>query len=258
MNLQADRESQLIVYDMNRTKKIFLTGGTAGIGRATTLQLAEEGFDVFVIGRDGQKLDDLLNDAKDLGVADRIAYELQDLTDQAALPDFLRSVWESHGPFDVLINNAGVGFSGVVDAEHRDLVYMTKTNLDAYLLLSSFFAERMIAQKIEGDIINIGSMSSDTRDGGSSGYVASKAGIQGFTEALRKEINPHNIRVTLIEPGSVGTDMQSPSPEEQAELQEKKEMLKAEDISRLISFVINQDRRVTIVEVKVKPLRQFI
>lgn len=241
-----------------RRAKIFLTGGTAGIGKATTLHLLRQGFEVFIIGRDEQKLKELLYDCKELGVEDRIAYELQDLTDQTALQALLDSVWDAHGPFDVLINNAGVGFRSVVEGDPQDLVYMTKTNLDAYLLLSSFFAKKMIAHEIEGDIINIGSMSSDTRDAGSSGYVASKAGIQGFTEALRKEINPHNVRVTLIEPGSVGTDMPSTTLEQEEELQEKHEMLKAADIARLISFVLAQDRRVNIAEIKVKPLRQII
>jgi len=239
-------------------KKIFLTGGTSGIGRAATLHLLRQGFEVFIIGRDEDKLKELLQECQALGVEGRVAYELQDLTDQPALQALLARVWDSHGPFNVLINNAGVGFRSVVEGDPHDLVYMTKTNLDSYLLLSSFFAEKMIAQKIEGDIINIGSMSSDTRDAGSSGYVASKAGIQGFTEALRKEINPHHIRVSLIEPGAVATDMPSTTAEEETELQEKHEMLKAEDIARLISFVLAQDRRVNIAEVKIKPLRQVI
>jgi NADP-dependent 3-hydroxy acid dehydrogenase YdfG len=101
-------------------------------------------------------------------------------------------------------------------------------------------------------------MSADTRDGNSSGYVATKSAIQGFTEALRKEANPHNIRVSLVEPGAVGTDMQSSSPQEQRVLQDKREMLHAEDIARAILFILAQDRRVSVSEIQIKPLRQFI
>jgi NADP-dependent 3-hydroxy acid dehydrogenase YdfG len=135
---------------------------------------------------------------------------------------------------------------------------LIKTNIGAYLLLSGFFLEQMAGYGIEGDIINIGSMSADTRDGNSSGYVATKSAIQGFTEALRKEANPHNIRVSLVEPGAVGTDMQSSSPQEQRVLQDKREMLHAEDIARAILFILAQDRRVSVSEIQIKPLRQFI
>ncbi len=239
-------------------QKVFLTGGTAGIGRATTLLLAEKGYDVFIIGRNVDKLEDLLQDARQRNIAEYISYMLQDLTDYTALEALLPKIWSEHGPFHVLINNAGIGFGGVCGADADSLQYMTKTNLDAYLLLSGFFAEQMVKANITGDIINVGSMSADGREGKSTGYVATKSGIQGFTESLRKELNPHNIRVSLIEPGAVGTDMQSPSPEEQRQLAEKLEMLKAEDIAKVIHFILWQDRRVSIVELKIKALRQFI
>lgn len=239
-------------------QKVFLTGGTAGIGRATALLLAEKGYEVFIIGRDSEKLEDFLQDAEQRGVRERIDFLLQDLTDGAALEKVLPQLWETHGPFHVLINNAGLGFGGVRESEPSRLRYVVNTNLEAYLLLSGFFADQMIKAGIEGDIINIGSMSADTRESKSSGYVATKSGIQGFTEAFRKEVNPHNIRVSLIEPGAVGTDMQPPSPEEQRELEEKREMLKAEDIAHAIQFILQQDRRIAIVEMRIKPLRQFI
>jgi NADP-dependent 3-hydroxy acid dehydrogenase YdfG len=157
-----------------------------------------------------------------------------------------------------LINNAGLPFDSVRDADATHIDYLIKTNIGAYLLLSGFFLEQMAGYGIEGDIINIGSMSADTRDGNSSGYVATKSAIQGFTEALRKEANPHNIRVSLVEPGAVGTDMQSSSPQEQRVLQDKREMLHAEDIARAILFILAQDRRVSVSEIQIKPLRQFI
>ncbi|NGM61742.1 SDR family oxidoreductase [Sphingobacterium sp. SGG-5] len=244
--------------EQQNEKKVFLTGGTAGIGRATALLLAEKGYQVFIIGRDAEKLKDFLDDAQRRGVKDRIASLLQDLSDHTALERILPELWASHGPFHILINNAGLAFDGVCGSDPDNLTYMLHTNLEAYLLLSGFFADQMIKASIEGDIINIGSMSAETREGKSSGYVASKSGIQGFTEAFRKEVNPHNIRVSLIEPGAVGTDMQDPSPEEQRELEEKREMLKAEDIAHAIHFTLEQDRRIAIVEMRIKPLRQFI
>src|SRR5690606_7619702 len=244
--------------EQQNEKKVFLTGGTAGIGRATALLLAEKGYQVFIIGRDAEKLKDFLDDAQQLGVKDRIVSMLQDLSDYTVLERILPELWTSHGPFHILINNAGLAFDGVRGSDPSSLTYMLNTNLEAYLLLSGFFADQMIKAGIEGDIINIGSMSAETREGKSSGYVASKSGIQGFTEAFRKEVNPHNIRVSLIEPGAVGTDMQDTSPEEQRELEKKREKLTAEDLAHAIYFTLAHDRRIAIVEMRIKPLRQFI
>ncbi len=241
-----------------RDKNIFLTGGTAGIGKATTLFLAEKGYKVFIVGRNSEKLEQLMEEARSAGVEDRIKFLLQDLADYEAWEKILPNLWDVHGPFHILINNAGIGFAGISDADAESLVYMTKTNLDAYLLLAGFFAKKMKEEDIEGDIINIGSMSADDRGGSSTGYVATKAGIQGFTESLRKEVNPDNIRVSLIEPAAVGTDMQKISAEEQAEKEENREMLKAEDLAKLIHFILEQDRRITFPEIKIKALRQFI
>ncbi|HMR18450.1 MAG TPA: SDR family oxidoreductase [Sphingobacterium sp.] len=239
-------------------RKVFITGGTAGIGRATALLLAQKGHDVFTIGRDPSKKAGLLKDAREYGIEDRIKVLLQDLSDTELLEKTLPDIWDTNGPFDVLINNAGLAFDGVRQVDSASVDYLIKTNMGAYLYLSGFFTDRMIDHNIEGDIINVGSMSADTREGDSSGYVATKSGIQGFTEALRKEANPHNIRVSLVEPGAVGTDMQPPSPEEQRALQDKLEMLKAEDIAHAIFFILEQDRRVSISEIQIKPLRQFI
>ena len=109
-----------------------------------------------------------------------------------------------------------------------------------------------------GHIINIGSMSADVREVDSSVYVATKAGIQGFSEALRKELNRHKIKVSLIEPGSVGTDMQEETPEEQRQKQEKCEMLKAEDIARAIAYCITQPARCDVVVLQIRPHQQSI
>lgn len=251
-------KAKLTSMTIQHPKKIFLTGGTSGIGRATTLLLAKEGYTVFIVGRNTDKVRDLLRDAQLLGIKQHIHYILQDVSDIHALEDLLPKTWASHGPFDILINNAGVAFDSVIGIDSARIQHMINTNLTACLRLSGFFIEHMIKAGIEGDVINIGSMSSSTRDAESSGYVASKAAIQGFTESLRKEANPHGIRVSLIEPGSVGTDMQPQSAAEQRLLQEKLEMLKAEDIAHAIEFILKQDRRVTIVEMHIKPLRQFI
>ena len=101
-------------------------------------------------------------------------------------------------------------------------------------------------------------MSADVREKGSSVYVATKAGIQGFSETLRKEVNPLGVKVTLIEPGAVGTDMQPSTPDEQREKTKELEMLKAEDIAQCVLYVLTQPKRCDVVEVKIRPHLQLI
>lgn len=117
--------------------------------------------------------------------------------------------------------------------------------------------ERMKEQK-RGHIINVGSMSADVRETGSAVYVATKSGIQGFSESLRKEINELGIKVTLIEPGAVGTDMQPVSVSDQEGKQEKLEMLKSEDIAYAILFTLAQPMRCDVVEMRIRPHMQLI
>jgi NADP-dependent 3-hydroxy acid dehydrogenase YdfG len=241
-----------------RQKRILLTGGTAGIGRATALLLLETGYHVTVIGRDASKLDDLILETSRGNYAGTLLGILVDITDEPALNLVLQNYLKTNGCPDVLINNAGIGYASVLKKERISLEYLIATNLWSYMWLSGRIAQQMIDLGMEGDIVNIGSLSANTRDKDSSAYVATKSGIQGFTESFRKEVNPHNIRVTLIEPGAVGTDMQPTHPDEDHKLQQKMEMLKPKDIAQVVLFVLQQPRRTNISEIRVKPLRQFI
>jgi NADP-dependent 3-hydroxy acid dehydrogenase YdfG len=109
----------------------------------------------------------------------------------------------------------------------------------------------------KGHILFIGSMSADERSG-SPVYVATKSGIQGFTEALRKEVNKEGIKVTLIEPGSVGTDMPDKTPEQQRKLEKENKMLKAEDIALCVYYCLTQPERCDVISVKIRPHLQVI
>ena len=161
------------------------------------------------------------------------------------------------GEIDVLIDNAGLGAGGILDAQYKEQEYVVQTNLIGYLAFARGAVERMKA-KGEGHIVIVGSMSANVRSGSSSIYVASKAGVQGFSEALRKEVNSLGIRVSLIEPGEVGTDMNSLSVKEQHRQQSMLKQLKAEDIADCIYYVLTRPKRVDIVEIKIKPLLQII
>jgi NADP-dependent 3-hydroxy acid dehydrogenase YdfG len=110
----------------------------------------------------------------------------------------------------------------------------------------------------KGHIVNIGSMSAETHEETGTVYVATKSAIQGFSIALRKEINEMGIKVSLIEPGAVSSDMQPAPKEEQREQIKKMEMLDPEDIAMSVLFCLSQPKRCDVVSMQVRPHLQVI
>ena len=106
-----------------------------------------------------------------------------------------------------------------------------------------------------GHIVNIGSLSAEYAERDADIYVATKSAIRGFTSSLRKKVNEKNIKVTLIEPGSVGTNMVDETSAEQNEKQKAFTMLKAEDIAETIFFCLALPERTEIMTVQIKPFR---
>lgn len=240
------------------TKKVLLTGGTAGIGRAIALLLAQHDYTVFLIGRSEEKLEDLKKEIAVLGIAHRFHFSLTDVTNITAFEQQIKEWDAQHGCFEVLINNAAIGYDSVEGKSIQDIHYLINTNLLSYLWLSGFVGEKMKQNGIEGEMIHIGSMSATTKEPESSGYVATKSAIRGFSEALRKELNPDNIRVTLVEPGLVGSDMHETTSSQERLKQAEMTMLTADDIANVVLFVLQQPKRVDLCEIKVKPLKQII
>lgn len=236
--------------------RALVTGGTTGIGRAIAYALARDGAEVMICGRHQAELDDALATAPD----DR-GEIVGSLADLAELPEVVRlfdEVDRTFGRIDLLVNNAAVSAQSVAETSLEQVSYVVRTNLIAYMACAREAILRMKNNPDGGTIINVGSMSADEREEGSSVYVATKAGIQGFSAALRKEVNAMGISVTLIEPGKTGSDMQPQEPEEQRRLEEKEEMLTAEDVAAAVVFCLSQPKRSSVVELKLRPLQQRI
>lgn len=257
-NLRLDLDSSLFDYQLESVtdKSILITGGTTGIGRAIAILLAAQGARVMIFGRHEQELNDAMDDIRKAGG------EVLGLTADVSNPEDVQRVFqefdEEMDKLDILINNAALGYGSVMEGGYPEWEYILKTNLLGYMAMAHEAVERMKASGW-GHIVNIGSMSADVREKDSSVYVATKAGIQGFSEALRKEVNPLGIKVTLIEPGAVGTDMQDQySPEEQRERIEQMKMLRAEDIAACVLYTITQPKRCDVVALQIRPHLQEI
>jgi len=256
LNLNLDRSLFDYRLEPVADKSILVTGGTTGIGRATALLLAAQGARIMIFGRHEQELNEAMNDIRQAGG------EVLGLTADVSDPQDVQRVFQEFDgqmdKLDILINNAALGYGSVMEGGYPEWEYILKTNLLGYMAMSHEAIQRMKANGW-GHIVNIGSMSADVREKDSSVYVATKSGIQGFTEALRKEVNSQGIKVTLIEPGAVGSDMQSQySPEQQRERIEKMKMLRAEDIAACVLYTITQPKRCDVVSLQIRPHLQEI
>jgi NADP-dependent 3-hydroxy acid dehydrogenase YdfG len=239
-------------------RRVIITGGTTGIGREIALQLTAQGANVLIAGSSEDHLQEAITSIRQgqpNGVLNGI---IADLSQHEGINKLFEEADKLFGGrIDVLINNAALAFNSVMDGNYADWQKVIDTNLLGYIACTHEAIKRM-ENSTGAQIINIGSMSADVREAGSSVYVATKAGIQGFSESLRKEINEKGIRVTLIEPGAVDTDMQPQSTGEKADAAEREEMLKASDIAASVIYVLEQHSRCDVVEIRIRPRLQLI
>lgn len=239
-------------------KRILITGGTTGIGRETAFRLSRLGANVLIAGLDEQHLTDALYDLKHAnhpGVVNGITADLS--TGEGIAKVFSEADSLFGGKLDVLINNAAIAYQSVHDGSYADWKRAIDTNLLSYIACSKMAIDRM-AHVALPHIVNVGSMSADVREPNSSIYVATKAGIQGFSESLRKEVTQTGVRITLIEPGAVDTDMQPQETAEKQEAVEKHSMLKASDVAAAIIYALTQHERCDVVEIRLRPRLQLI
>jgi NADP-dependent 3-hydroxy acid dehydrogenase YdfG len=236
-------------------KRVLVTGGTTGIGRAVGALLASYGARILTFGRNQKPLDEALDYIRAAGG------EANGLVGDLTVRDDVRRIFakadDVFGGLDVLINNAALPADGIMQMDDAEWRYAVEANFVGQLACVREAAERMIAAG-QGHIVFIGSMSAEVREKGSSVYVATKAGIEGFAASLRKELNEKGIRVSLIEPGSVSSDMASPSADRQREMIKNGLMLRAEDIAVCVHFILTQPPRTDVILMQVRPHRQEI
>lgn len=235
-----------------KNKRVLISGGTTGIGRATGALLAGEGAKVFIFGRHERELRDALAHIDSQGVVGGIT------ADQAEAKDLERVFAAAHdflGGLDILVNNAGIGGDKLAEQSDAEWRYILNSNLTGYIACAKHALTQM-RNAHGGHIVQIGSISADRRGGDDAIYVTTKAAIQGFSASLRKEAAEYGVRVSLIEPGSVGTDMNENSPSEQREEIAKNALLRAEDIAETVRFVLSQPPRSVITALQIEPLHQ--
>ncbi|WP_433832648.1 SDR family oxidoreductase [Flavobacterium anhuiense] len=238
-------------------KKIVITGGTTGIGKAIADLLVSLGGRVLIFGRDESAFYTAMDDIKAKSSKGEIFGETADITKKEDIERIWERVDKVLGGVDILINNAALPAGGIMEGNYEDWKYVLETNILGYIAFAKEAVNRMKEQQ-SGHIVNIGSMSAEVKEKTGVIYVASKTAIRGFSTALRKEINPLGIKVSHVEPGAVTSDMQPEPKEVQKEKIKEMEMLEAEDIAMSVLFCLCQPKRCDIVSMQVRPHLQII
>ena len=212
-------------------KKVLVSGGTKGIGRAIVTKLLDEGCSVIATTRDKTKANIL--EHKNLTV------ENLDLSSKDSVSEFQEKV-ESFKP-SILVNNAGVTKDNLfLRMSENDWTEVIETNLNGTYRLTKIFLKDMIKNKW-GRIINIGSVSGLMGNPGQTNYASSKAALEGFTRSLAKEIGSRNITVNLVSPGFINTDMTSGLTIEKLESQiPLGRMGNPSDVASLVAFLASE------------------
>ena len=195
-------------------KKVFITGGSQGIGKAVALGLAEAGADVAIVARGLAKAEEAAHQIAKLGVK-AIAVKA-DVTVPAEVDGMIKTILKAFGTVDVAFNNAGT--AAVAKAEemsYEELTRIFNVNLTGLFLTAQAAARVMIARK-SGSIINMASMSAHVVNvpQATANYNASKAGVVQLTKCLAVEWAPHNVRVNSISPGYTRTELAESFSEE--------------------------------------------
>jgi short-subunit dehydrogenase len=176
--------------------RVIVTGASTGIGRVTALRLARRGARVFAAARDERRLEALAAEHPEIVAA---PCDVADDADRAAL------VKQSE-PVDVLVNNAGLGWKGMVEGMPPDKV---RQLFDVNVLALIDLTQRVLPGMLErgrGHVVNVGSIAGYVSAPGETVYCATKFAVQGFTDGLRREVVRRGVDVTLIAPGPIKTE----------------------------------------------------
>ena len=240
-------------------KVAVVTGASSGIGEATAEALAAEGAAVVVAARREDRLADLAERIR--GNGGRVLAAVCDVTDESQAHGLIRKAVEEFGRVDILVNNAGVMLlSSVGKGLSEEWRTMFDVNVLGLLYTTDAAIEAMKNQD-GGHLVNISSLAGRkvTRD--SSGvYAGSKHAVGAISEGLRQELLQDDIRVTIIEPGAVETELPDHITDEDARESLggllDLEILQSEDIANAIVYAVTQPPRVSVNEILIRPTQQ--
>lgn len=241
-----------------KNKVVLITGASSGIGAGAALRLAREGAKVALAARRKDLLEGL---AAEITAQGGTALPLQiDVTDRLAIQDMVNETVAKYGQLDVLVNNAGLGFSAdVKDIDPAKLRMQIAVNLVGVIECAQAALKPMLSQG-SGHIINVSSLAGLVGTPGSSVYAATKFGVMGFSDSLRREVHKHGILVTTFCPGFVATEF-SPRLKKIAarapDAAHRPGVLSVDYVAGVIAGIIRRPRRLVLVPFGFSTVVQF-
>jgi len=247
--------------DTTHGRVAVITGASSGIGAATARALAADGHRVALLARRVDRIEALAGELGDGAIAIEA-----DVTDREALVAAAQRVQQELGGTDVLVNNAGVMLLGpILDAPVEEWERMIGLNVLGLLYCSKAAVPHLLQAAEQGprgvaDLVNISSVAGRQVRLGSGVYNASKHAVGAFSESLRQEVTARNLRVSLVEPGAVDTELPTHNREEIREGLDERfadmERLEDHDVADAIRYIVSRPRRVSINEILIRPTDQ--
>ncbi|MEA2138620.1 MAG: hypothetical protein QOG56_1770 [Solirubrobacteraceae bacterium] len=241
-----------------------VTGASSGIGEATARRLAALGAAVAIGARRKQRLDRLALEIEQAG-GRALAVEA-DVTDRDQAQALVAQTVERLGRLDVVINNAGVMLLGpIVDAPVEEWDRMVALNLQGLLYVAHAALPHLLRAAGDdprhvADLVNVSSVAGRVARSGSGVYNLTKHGVGAFSESLRQEVTRRHVRVSIVEPGAVETELTDHLRDEVREQVAQRfgdmERMRSDDIADAIAYVVTRPRRVAINEVLIRPTEQ--
>lgn len=241
-----------------------ITGASSGIGAAAARTLAGHGAAVSLVARRKDRLDELVEEIEAAG-GKALAIEA-DVTGQDRARNAVERTVSELGRLDTVFNNAGVMLLGPVeDAPTEEWDRMVDLNVKGLLYVAHAALPHLLRAAEDGprgvaDLVNTSSVAGRRARVGSAVYNLTKFGVGAFSESLRQEVAGRHVRVSLVEPGVVDTELQSHLREEIREQTRERfakiEMLQSEDIADAVAYIVTRPRRVAVNEVLIRPTEQ--
>ncbi|WP_343520529.1 SDR family oxidoreductase [Sphingomonas sp.] len=248
----ANGASQLV------NKRVLITGGAGGVGRAVAERMLAAGARVLLTDREELGLRSLV-EVFSPEQQERVETVTADLSSAPGLARLFERVDAWLGGLDVLVACAGVGSGPLSEMDDAGWRYVIDSNLVSYVACAKEATERMRASgNREAMVILVGSISVHIKAVGESVYNAAKGGVASFAETLRKELIPDGIRLTLIEPGAIASAMQPFTPEERQRLMTAHKLLPPEEVAEAILFAATRPPGIDVVTLRIEPLDQKI
>ncbi len=241
-----------------------VTGASSGIGAATARALAAAGAAVSLAARRGDRLAELAREIESAG-GKALVHET-DVTDQKQATEAVEATVRELGGLDILVNNAGVMLLGQIEnaplEEWERMVHINLLGLmyTAHAALPHLLEAASSGPRKVADMINISSVAGRVARSGSGVYNLTKFGVGAFSESLRQEVARRHVRVALVEPGAVDTELTThlrPEIREQSKKRfENMEILEASDIAEAITYIVTRPRRMAVNEMLIRPTEQ--